>query len=73
MYHFDHIINKEELDNIRDDEIMNLFVDSILYKTNIKNNRRLHVFDFEKRYIKSVLSYFSDKVDYSTLRKILSN
>lgn len=73
MYHFDHIINKEELDNIRDDEIMNLFVDSILYKTNIKNNRKLHVFDFEKRYIKNVLSYFSDKVDYSALRKILSN
>ena len=73
MYHFDHIISKEELDNVSDDEIMDLFINSIWYKTNIENNRRLCVFYFEKRYIKSVLSYFSDKIDYSLLRKILSN
>lgn len=72
-YYFDHIISKEELNNISDDVIMDLFVDSIWYKIDKSNNRKIHVYDFEKKYIRSVLSYFSDKIDYSNLRKVLSN
>ena len=72
-YYFDHIISKEELNNISDDVIMDLFVDSIWYKIDKNNNRKIHVYDFEKKYIRSVLSYFSDKIDYSNLRKVLSN
>lgn len=72
-YYFDHIISKEELNNISDDVIMDLFVDSIWYKIDKNNNRKIHVYDFEKKYIRSVLSYFSDKINYSNLRKVLSN
>lgn len=72
-YYFDHIISKEELNNISDDVIMDLFVDSIWYKIDKSNNRKIHVYDFEKKYIRSVLSYFSDKINYSNLRKVLSN
>ena len=72
-YYFDHIISKEELNNISDDVIMDLFVDSIWYKIDKDNNRKIHVYDFEKKYIRSVLSYFSDKINYSNLRKVLSN
>ena len=72
-YYFDHIISKEELNNISDDMIMDLFVDSIWYKIDKNNNRKIHVYDFEKKYIRSVLSYFSDKINYSNLRKVLSN
>ena len=73
IYYFDHIINKEELDNISDDELMDYLINSISYKTDKNNTKKIKVFNFEKNYIKDTLYYFSDKIDYSILRKVLSN
>ena len=72
-YNFDHILNAEELDNISDDELMDYLINHISYKTNKNNGNTIKVFDFEKKYIKNTLSYFSDKINYSSLRKVLSN
>jgi ATP-dependent protease HslVU (ClpYQ) ATPase subunit len=71
-YNFDHIFNTEELDNISDDELMDYLINHISYKTNKNNGNTIKVFDFEKKYIKNTLSYFSDKINYSSLRKVLS-
>lgn len=71
-YHFDHILNAEELDNISDDKLMDYLFNHISYKTNKDSGKTIKVFDFEKKYIKNTLSYFSDKIDYSSLRKVLS-
>ena len=71
-YHFDHILNAEELDNISDDKLMDYLINHISYKTNKDSGKTIKVFDFEKKYIKNTLSYFSDKIDYSYLRKVLS-
>ena len=71
-YHFDHDFKKEELDSISDDNLMDYIINSISYKTNKYDDRKITIFDFEKKYIKDTLSFFSDKVDYSALRKILS-
>jgi hypothetical protein len=61
------------LDNISDDELMDYLISRISYKTDKNNTKKIKVFSFEKRYIKDTLCYFSDKIDYSILRKILSN
>ena len=73
VYYFDHSFSKEELDNISDNELMNYLADSISYKTKKDDDNKIHVFNPEKKYIRDTLLYFSDKVDYSVLHKILSN
>ena len=72
VYRFDHVFTKEELDNLSDSELMNLLANSISYKTKKYDNKKIKVFNFEKNLLQDSLSYFSDKVDYPTLRKILS-
>jgi hypothetical protein len=72
VYRFDHVFTKEELDNLSDSELMNLLVNSISYKTKKYDSKKIKVFNFEKNLLQDSLSYFSDKVDYPTLRKILS-
>lgn len=72
-YYFDHIISKEELNNISDDELMDYLISRISHKTDKNNTKKIKVFSFEKQYIKDTLSYFSDKINYSVLRKVLSN
>jgi hypothetical protein len=52
---------------------MDYLINSISYKTDKNNTKNIKVFDFEKNYIKDTLYYFSDKIDYSILRKVLSN
>ena len=71
-YHFDHSFKMEELDSIWDEELMDYIINSISYKTNNYSDRKITDFDFEKKYIKDTLSFFTDKIDYSALRKILS-
>jgi hypothetical protein len=51
---------------------MDYLINHISYKTNKDSGKTIKVFDFEKKYIKNTLSYFSDKIDYSSLRKVLS-
>ena len=72
-YYFDHKFSKEELDNLTDEKLINLITNSISYKSKIGNNKKIAVFDFEKKYIHDSLSYFLDKIDFVALRKILSN
>ena len=72
-YHFNHNFKKEELDSISDDDLMDYIISSISYKTNKYDDRKITIFDFERKYIKDTLYFFSDKVDYSALRKILSD
>ena len=38
-YHFNHTFKKEELDNVSDDELMDLIINSISYKTNDDNRK----------------------------------
>jgi hypothetical protein len=52
---------------------MDYLINSISYKTDKNNTKKIKVFNFEKNYIKDTLYYFSDKIDYSILRKVLSN
>ena len=73
IYHFDPILNKENLDNISDDELIDWFINHISYKTNKNTGKRIKIFNFEKKYIRDTLHYFSDKIDYSVLRRILLN
>ena len=72
-YYFDHKFSEEELDNLTDEELMSLIINSISYKSKIGNNKKIAIFDFEKKYIQDSLSYFLDKIDFVVLRKILSN
>ena len=71
FYHFDHFFTEEELNNISDENLFITLINCISYKTKKDDNKRIRVFDFEKKYLKRRLFYFSDKIDYKKLRKLL--
>lgn len=73
FYHFDPVLINERLDNISDSKLMDYFVNCISYKTTKDSDKKIKVFNFEKKYIRDILYYFSDKIDYSDLRRIISN
>jgi hypothetical protein len=72
FYHFDHILSKEELNAVSDDQLMDFLLKSISYKTKLNDDRKITIFDFERKKIQEAFSYFSDKIDYSALRKVLT-
>jgi hypothetical protein len=52
---------------------MDYFINCISYKTTEDSDKKIKIFNSEKKYIRDILYYFSDKIDYKILRKILSN
>lgn len=73
FYHFDPVLINERLDNISDTKLMDHFINCISYKTTMDSDENIKVFNFEKKYIRDILYYFSDKIDYSDLRRLFSN
>lgn len=72
FYHFDHVLTKEELDAVSDDQLLDYLLKSVSYKTKLNDDRKITIFDFERKKIQGAFSYFSDKIDYSALRKVLT-
>jgi len=72
FYLFDYVFTKEELCNIRDDELLLWLIANISHKTDKDNNDKIVVFNCEREYLKRRLSNLSDKIDYNRLRKLLT-
>lgn len=70
FYYFNNDFNVENVDNLENENLLKELINNISYKIDAKWNR-IWIFKFEKEYLIKRLLYFSDKIDYDYLRKIL--
>lgn len=71
-YYFDKNFDEESLRNISDEDLLKEMVNHISCKTEKGKSTKIKVFDFEKKYLLTRLSYFANRIDYSLLRKLLA-
>lgn len=69
-YYFNNDFDVDNLDNLENEKLLRELISNISYKVDAEWNR-IWILRFEKEYLLSRLSYFSDKIDYDYLRKVL--